>query len=180
MRRGLILLLLFLSTCCSTVFSQQPVLPYDAPSKEEVMKFFEVMHVREQIDVMMKAAIVQVRQNVSAAIAKTDPNLSVDERKQMDSIVADMYNDIQKEFATNGMLEDIVPVYQRHLTRADLQAVVDFYQSPAGQRLIKEMPAMSVEAMQVTSGRSQKLMEDIMAKTKQRVDAMKAAEQEQK
>jgi len=180
MRRGLILLTLFFSTCCTTVFSQQPVLPYDAPSKEEVMNFFEVMHVREHIDVIMKAAMVQVRQNVSAAIAKTDPNLSVENTKKMDALVADIYNDIQKEFATDEMLEDIVPVYQRHLTRADLQAVVDFYQSPAGQRLLKESPAMSVEAMQITNARSQKLMEDIMAKTKQRVDAMKAAGEQQK
>jgi uncharacterized protein len=180
MRRSLITLTVAVLICCSFAFPQQPqpILPYDAPSKEEVMKFFAVMHVREQMELMMKTIMVQTRQNVAASIEKSEPNLSEAEKKQMDSLLAETYTDIQKEFSTEGVLEDIVPVYQKHLTRSDLQAVIDFYQSPAGQKLLKEMPAMSVEAMQVTNARSQKLMETIMANTKRRVEEMKTAQKQ--
>lgn len=179
MRRGLITLAFFICSGSFSSFAQQPVLPYDAPSKEDVMRYFELMHVREQTDLMMKAMMVQMRQNVATSVEKSEPNLSATEKKQMDSLITETYSDIQKEFSTERMLEDIVPVYQRHLTRTDLQAAVDFYQSPAGQRLLKEMPAMSVEAMQVTNARTQKLMETIMANTKRRVEEMKAAQEQQ-
>jgi hypothetical protein len=41
----------------------------------------------------------------------------------------------------------MIPIYQRHLTKSDLDAVIVFYSSPVGQRLLKEQPAMMAEGM---------------------------------
>ncbi len=42
----------------------------------------------------------------------------------------------------------MIPIYQRHLTKTDLDAVISFYASPVGQKLLKEQPAMMAESMQ--------------------------------
>jgi hypothetical protein len=41
-----------------------------------------------------------------------------------------------------------VPVYERHLTHADVQSILAFYDSPAGQKLLKGTPAMMAESAQ--------------------------------
>jgi hypothetical protein len=37
---------------------------------------------------------------------------------------------------------------KRHLTKTDLEAVIAFYKSSAGQKILKEQPAMMAEGMQ--------------------------------
>jgi hypothetical protein len=52
-----------------------------------------------------------------------------------------------QEFPIDEMVDAVVPIYQRHLTKADLDAVIAFYSGPTGQKLLKESPAMMSEAM---------------------------------
>jgi hypothetical protein len=46
------------------------------------------------------------------------------------------------------MVDAIVPIYQKHVSKADLAAVTAFYSSPAGQKILKELPAIMSESMQ--------------------------------
>ena len=59
----------------------------------------------------------------------------------------------------------MTPVYQKHLTKGDVDALVTFYSSPTGQKVLKEMPAMTGEAMQASSG----IMKKMMAQAQERV-----------
>lgn len=86
----------------------------------------------------------------------------------MDSLI----DDLSKSTDMNGMLDDMVPVYQRHLTKLDVQAMLDFYQTPTGQKLLRDQPAMMAESMQAMRPRMEKMMTDIMDK------AEKTAKQE--
>ena len=86
----------------------------------------------------------------------------------MDSLI----DDLSKSTDMNGMLDDMVPVYQRHLTKLDVQAMLDFYQTPTGQKLLRDQPAMMAESMQAMRPRMGKMMTDIMDK------AEKTAKQE--
>jgi hypothetical protein len=42
----------------------------------------------------------------------------------------------------------MVPIYQKHLSQSDLDAIIAFYSSPVGQKLLKEQRAMMAEGMQ--------------------------------
>jgi hypothetical protein len=59
-----------------------------------------------------------------------------------------MMDDTMKAFPWDEMLESMVPVYQKHLTKGDIDAIVAFYSAPTGQKLLREMPAMMAEAME--------------------------------
>ncbi len=45
----------------------------------------------------------------------------------------------------------MVPVYEKHLTKGEVDALVAFYSDPKGQKILNEMPAMTSEAMQAAS-----------------------------
>jgi hypothetical protein len=59
-----------------------------------------------------------------------------------------MFDGLFKEMPIDEMVDAIVPIYQKHLTKVDLAAVTAFYSSPSGQKILKEMPAIMSEAMQ--------------------------------
>jgi hypothetical protein len=57
-------------------------------------------------------------------------------------------DDMLKSFPWDEMLDAMVPVYQKHFTKGDVDALVAFYSGPTGQKLLNEMPAIMGEAMQ--------------------------------
>jgi len=67
------------------------------------------------------------------------------------------------------MLDDMIPVYQRHLSKQDVTAMLAFYNTPTGQKLLREQPAMMTEGMQAMQPRMQKMMSDLMDKVEQMV-----------
>lgn len=67
-------------------------------------------------------------------------------------------DDMIKEFPVDEMMQAMVPAYQRHLTKGDVEALTAFYSTPTGQKVLKEMPAMTADAMQSASGVIQKMM----------------------
>ncbi len=73
------------------------------------------------------------------------------------------------------MIDAMIPVYQRHLTHGDVDAIIGFYSSPVGQKMTREMPEMMKEAMQAVSVISQNHMDRVMARVRERVIEMKKA-----
>jgi hypothetical protein len=46
------------------------------------------------------------------------------------------------------MIDAIVPIYQKHFSKSDLDGILAFYASPPGQKILKETPAIMSESMQ--------------------------------
>jgi hypothetical protein len=63
------------------------------------------------------------------------------------------------------------------LTRSDVRALLAFYSSPPGQKILREQPAMIRESMQATGAGQQKKMEAVLAKMDLRMQQL--IEQEQ-
>jgi hypothetical protein len=58
-----------------------------------------------------------------------------------------MMDDMMKDMPFDEMMQAMVPTYQKHFTKGDMDALIAFYTSPAGQKLLREMPAIVGEAM---------------------------------
>lgn len=69
------------------------------------------------------------------------------------------------------MLNDIVPVIQRHFSDDDLAALVQFFESPIGQKLLNEMPAMSQEQMAALMPKMQERLQAKLAGMQERIAA---------
>ncbi len=141
----------------------------DAPaSKEDIERFLETMHSRDTMKNMMSLISKQMHQ-MAVEQAKKQPSLPPDFVARMDKAADDMV----KNFPTDELFDAMIPVYQRHLTKGDVDAFIGFYSSPTGQKFLREMPAITSEAMQASMG----LVQKMMAQTMQRVQNEVAQDQ---
>jgi hypothetical protein len=136
----------------SISFAQQSAA--DAPaSKEDIEKYLDTMHSRELMKSTMAAMTKQMHQMTHAQLEK-QPNLPPDFEARMDK----MMDDMMKDFPIDELIQAMVPSYQKHLSKGDVEALTAFYSTPTGQKVLKEMPAMTADAMQAASGIVQKMM----------------------
>ena len=95
----------------------------DAPSPEEVMNLFQVMHVREQTMAVMQKSEQQIKTITRDLIERRIPNINAMQLAELDAMIGDLY----ENYPVDQILGDMVPVYQKHLTKSDLESVVVFY-----------------------------------------------------
>ena len=67
------------------------------------------------------------------------------------------------------MLDNMIPIYQRHFSKTDIDAMSTFYGSPTGQKMMREMPALTSESMQASYALMQKQIDAIQQKAEQMV-----------
>ncbi len=143
----------------------------DAPAtREDVMKLFDIMKIHDQMTLVMESVAKQQRTMMHEGMRKRMPQITDQELARLDQFTSE----IMKDLPIDGMLDDMVPVYQKHLSKGDVEAMSVFYSSPTGQKLMKEMPAMTAESMQAAGPRMQAMMDKMMDKIE------KMAEEERK
>jgi hypothetical protein len=171
MKRCLVLLALILATACTTLGQQAAV--DTSASREDIRNLFDVMHIRDQMTQVMNQVLQQMKSMNHEQIKKHHPEVSDEEIARLDAM-SDQY---LKDIPIDGMLDDMVPVYQKHLTKADVDAMVGFYSSPTGQKILTEMPQMTAEGMQAMQPRMRKMMEDASEKMEKMTQQQKAKPQ---
>jgi hypothetical protein len=136
----------------SLSFAQQSTSVAPA-SKEDVEKLLDAMHARDLMKSTMEAMTKQMHQITHAQLEK-QPNLPPDFEARMDKMLDDMVKDLP----VDELIQAMIPSYQKHLTKGDVDALTAFYSSPTGQKILKEMPAITADAMQAASGVMQKMV----------------------
>jgi len=131
----------------------------DTPAtKEDVQQLFATMHIREMMKNLMETMARQQKQLVRDTVRKKLPDISQKDLDRIDTIS----DQILKDLDMDGILDDMVPVYQHHLTKVDVAAMTAFYQTPTGQKLLREQPQMTAEAMKAMQPRYEKMMERVI------------------
>ena len=87
------------------------------------------------------------------------------------SVPEEFWKEIETEFQ-NTSLDDLVtmmaPVYEKHMTEADLNEVIKFYSTPAGKKLAEKTPTIMQESMAVGQTWGQTVAGKVMAKLKEK------------
>lgn len=138
-------------------------------SREDVVKLFDTMKIRSQVQMIVDATSKQQREVIRDTVRKNAPQLTEQELSHLDKEVNQAMAEVQKNLPVDGLLDDMIPIYQKHLTKSDVDAMNAFYSSPTGQKLLREMPAMTAESMQATAPRMQAVMEKAMARVQELV-----------
>jgi hypothetical protein len=137
----------------------------DTPaSKEDVERYMETLHQRELVSSMMVTMKQQMHQ-IAAEQVKKQPSLPSDFVARMDR----MFDDMLKNFPVDEILQAEVSVYQKHFTRGDIDALIAFYSTPTGQKFLRELPAITSEAMQAASPVIQRMMTKAMERVQDEV-----------
>ncbi len=133
-------------------------------TREDVVKLFETMKIHEQMRLVMESVVKQQRTMIHENLKKRAPQISEQELTRLDQLTSE----VMKDMPLDSLLDDMIAVYQKHLNRVDVDAMNSFYSSVTGQKLLREMPAMTAESMQAASPRMQAMMDKMM----QRLDQM--------
>ena len=141
-----------------SVVGEQTPAPEAPATREDVLKLFEVMNIHQQMRLVLDSMMKQQKAMLRESMKNRFPEMTNEQITQFDS----MMQEAMKEYPVDAMLDDMVPVYQKHLTRTDVDAMSAFYSSPTGKKLLKEMPAMTSEGMQIAYVRMQKQTESMM------------------
>jgi uncharacterized protein len=166
MRRILLALLFGLLTGAMCIAQQTAS---DSPAtKEDVQKYLEVMHSREMIGQMVDAMSKPMHQMIHEQFLKDKDKLPPDFEARMNKMIDDSMN----AFPWDEMLQAMVPVYQKHLSKGDIETIVAFYSTPTGQKLLREMPAMMGEATQAMMPLLRKQMDAMTEHVQQEIAQM--------
>jgi hypothetical protein len=66
-------------------------------------------------------------------------------KSQLPKVPESFWKEVWSKIDFNEMLEQMVPVHEKYLTREEIKELLKFYESPVGQRLVSVMPRISEE-----------------------------------
>lgn len=117
----------------------------DAPaSKEDVEKYLQAVHSHEMMQQMVVAMSKPMHQMVHDQYEKNKDKLPPDFEARMNK----MQDDMMKDMPWDEMIAAMVPSYQKHFSKGDIDSLTAFYSSPTGQKILREMPAIMDDAME--------------------------------
>ena len=161
----------------AAVMGQTQSSPADTvATKEEVVKFLDLTHARSQVVQMLDGMAKQARMGAEQGFRRKVPDATPEQIRHVDELSDAIFADLSPD----EVIDAIVPIYQRHFSKSDLDAIVTFYSSPAGQRVLKEMPAILSESIEAGGKIGRDKMESANRKIEEQIDAMVREAQDKK
>ena len=163
MKRVAITAVLCFAFCLTGVAQQNAA---DAPaSKEDVQRYLDAIHshdmMKQMIDVMSKPMHQMIHEQFLKNQDKLPPDFEDRMNKFLDAAWSQTYLD--------EIMEAMIPAYEKHFTKSDIDALISFYSSPTGQKMLHEMPAVMADSMQAAMPVIQKQVEKIQEQVQEQV-----------
>lgn len=184
MKHRIVFLLLF-SVCA---FAQQPPaatkgsvaptkkpVPADASqpaSREDVARLLDALQVRKQMESMQQTMLSQFKLMVDKMAGDHLKNMTPQQRQHFNQIVQEMFADQLKAYPPSEMIADIIPIYQKYLTKGDVQHISAFYASPSGRKLLDKQPEIVRDLMAEVMPKMQERMQASMRKMQDRIQEL--------
>jgi len=134
--------------------------PDQQPAKEQLAKLFEVMRLRQQMQNVMKMLPAVIQQQVQTQIGELTAKMpggtpTPEQQAAIDKLMNKYMTKAFDMYTIDEMFDDMTGLYQRHMSRSDVEAFIAFYSSPAGQHMLNEQPAIMQEYMPMVMKRVQ-------------------------
>lgn len=132
----------------------------NAPTRAQLLKMFNLMEMDKQMDSMRRTMRNVIAQQFSSPTVPLSPKQSEEMAKLNDELSARV---LGPDYVKT-MVEAMIPLYQRAFTRSDIDALIAFYSSVAGQKLLHKQPEIMAELMpRVMSDMQEKMRKDMDA-----------------
>jgi hypothetical protein len=166
MKHFLVGVILCLSFACS---GRAQSTGADAPaSKEDVERYLNTVHSQDMMRKMMDAMLKPMQQMTHDRYLKDKDKLPPDFEARTNKMMEGMF----KDMPFDEMIQAMVPTYQKHFTKGDMDALVIFYATPTGQKLLREMPAITAESMTAMMPIMRQHMDAMTRRLQQQTDEM--------
>lgn len=149
------------------------------PAPEQLDKLFDLMRLRDQMDSITKMMPTMIQQQVEAQSKalneKLMPGVKLNAQEQEASrrITQKYLEKALNIYPVTEIIQDMKALYQRHLTRDDVDGLIAFYSTPPAQHLLDAQPAIMQEympmVMKKVEERSLQLNEELAQELKELV-----------
>jgi len=144
----------------AVVFAGSPCFAQSAhPTQESLNKLFELTSVRgmipklqEQMDGMMNGMMQSLLSNKA---------VTPEQQKALDAFRAKVMKIQAEEVNWETLQPKLSEIYQNALTQEDVDGIIAFYQTPAGQSYVKKMPQIMQQTMLMMQSSMLPLMKKI-------------------
>jgi len=134
--------------------------PDAKPTAASVKQLFQVMHNSNIVDSYMKQVESTLRSSIQQASAGQPPNAQ--KQKIMDDLQAKILALVQQQLQWQDVEPILVEVYRDTFSQPEIDAMLSFYKSPAGQAVITKLPTATQESMARLQARVNALTPQIM------------------
>jgi uncharacterized protein len=142
----------------------------DAPAtKEDVEKYLHAVHSHEMMKQMVEAMAKPMHQMAHEQCAKDKDTLPADCEARMNKSMDAMMN----QLPFDEMMDAMIPAYEKHFTKGDMEALTAFYSAPTGQKILRELPAIMSESMETMMPIMRRNVDRMTANVQDQVAQMK-------
>ena len=140
------------------------VAPGDEPTDAQLARLIEAMRMREQMAGMMKQFTGIIQQQIteqvkeSQAALPSGQALTSKQQEEMTALINEYMEKAMNLYRVDEMIQDLSAIYKRHLSREDVDGMIAFYSSPAGQHMIDILPVIMREYTPLAMNRVQERM----------------------
>jgi uncharacterized protein len=116
----------------------------DSPATQaDVERYFQIAKSHDTMQKLMKTMSNSMQEMFHQQYLQHKDELPAD----YESKIATDLNGMFTNMPMDEILQAMVPAYQKHLTKGDIDNLIAFYSTPTGQKLLSEMPAIMADAM---------------------------------
>ena len=161
-------------TLVFAVFAAQAALAQDAkPSEASVRQLFEVMHSSKLLEAYMTQIDSTVRASMQQALA--GQQLNPKQKKILDDMGRQIDSLVKAELNWPAIEPLMIDVYRNTFSQHEVDGMLAFYRSEAGQAVIAKLPTATQQSMTGIQGHAQALTAKIVQLEKDTAARLKAA-----
>ena len=125
-----------------------PVLAQNADtepaSKDDVILLLRTMRSHDMLErtmeVMSRSMQQLMRDQIIKDKGKLPPNFDARMKKSMEDLI--------KGMPVDELTQSVIPAYQKHFTKSEIESLNAYYSSPMGQKVLEVMPTVMQEGIQ--------------------------------
>ena len=124
------------------------------PAKEaSIRKLLEVTRMRESFQQVMAGMTNNMRPIVNSMLPPGE---------YREKLVDLFFERFQSKLKVDELAELVVPIYDKHFSREEIEGLIQFYQTPLGKKAISELPQVLIESQTESMKLGQKVGQDSM------------------
>ena len=152
--------------CSQFLLAQQPTPPaanlthgVQSPSGTSCAQMASVAQAQEMLDVG------GYKKMLDSAMDIMGPQMLETYKKMQPDIPPQVWNaalaQVRSPQVLQALLDELVPIYQRHFCSDEIEQIIAFYGTPGGKKLIAEMPAIQRESADATNAYFRRMNEQL-------------------
>jgi hypothetical protein len=154
----------------------------DQATAEQVERLFQVMRVHQQTESMMKQMSAMMQQQVAQGMKSGEADLPADKKPTPEqsaarqALMAKLMDRAMHVYTVDEILADMTPIYQRHISKSDIEAFIAFFGSSSGQHFLEQQPLILKDYMPLVMTRVQEKTKALTEEMKKDIDELNAKE----